>query len=543
MKNIKVLDCTLRDGGRIINCSFPDDHIKDISQRLTDSKVDIIELGFLRDKIAYKGNSTFFTDVDQMRPFVNKNQSNTMYVAFIDYGMFDFSTLKPYDGTSIDGIRVGFVRKNLQNNYSDVVKCLKDVKEKGYKLFVQGVNSLGYSDKELLGIVDLINEVSPYSFGIVDTYGAMYMDDVQRIYNLIDHNMNKDICIDFHSHNNFQLSFSFAQEVIKLSSGTRNIIIDATLNGMGKCAGNLNTELIVDFLVRKMYYDYDFDNILDIIDDYMYSIKKENEWGYSIPSVMAGIYKSHPNNIIYLTEKFRLSTKDIKYIVSMIDPEKRQRYDYDNIQRLYVEYNHTKVDDRKTLSLLQKIFNGENILLLLPGKSILDYKDKISNIITQEKPIVISVNFIFNKGDVENCFAFFGSEKRYKKFASERKNTKTIVVSNIESDCSDDFVVNYESLISRENDDFDNTMIMLLNLLKKLNINKIQIAGFDGFSSDSSNYYEENKFGEERFVKRYEQMNRNMKNMLGIYASGLQDNSSIQFITPSIYEDIFKKRK
>lgn len=72
------------------------------------------------------------------------------------------------------------------------------------------------------------------------------------------------ICINFHSHNNYQLSFAFAQEVIKLSgTSNRQIIIDGTLGGIGKVAGNLNTELIVDYLVRKKYYDYEFEDILD----------------------------------------------------------------------------------------------------------------------------------------------------------------------------------------------------------------------------------------------------------------------------------------
>ena len=80
MKNIRVLDCTLRDGGRIIDCAFDDQETKEISNRLADSKIDIIEVGFLRDwrKVNYKGNSTFFTDVDQIRPFVNKNKRNTI---------------------------------------------------------------------------------------------------------------------------------------------------------------------------------------------------------------------------------------------------------------------------------------------------------------------------------------------------------------------------------------------------------------------------------------------------------------------------------
>ena len=376
MKNVKILDCTLRDGGRIINCAFPNSQIKDIAYRLADANIDIIEVGFLRDakSVNYQGNSTFFTDVDQIRPFVNRKK-DTMYVAFIDYGMFDFSTLKPYDGTSIDGLRIGFTRKNFENDHEEILECLAEVKQKGYKLFVQGVNSLGYTDRELLGIVDIVNQIQPEGFGIVDTYGAMYMDDVDRLYTIVDHNLDENIAIDFHSHNNYQLSFAFAQEIIRLSNGKREVIIDGTLNGMGKCAGNLNTELLVDYLVRKRNYDYDFDAILDIIDDHIYNYHLQHQWGYSIPALMGGIYRSHPNNIIYLTEKFRLATKDIKYIISMIDPDKRMRYDYDNIQRLYQEYNHVKVDDKENLALLERILKGKKILLLMPGQSISQYKD------------------------------------------------------------------------------------------------------------------------------------------------------------------------
>ena len=114
MKNIKILDCTLRDGGRIINCAFPDADIKDISYRLAASNIDIIEVGFLRDaqNTEYKGDSTFFTDVDQIRPFVDRSK-NSKYVAFIDFELYDWDSLKPFDGISIDGVRVGWTKKSF----------------------------------------------------------------------------------------------------------------------------------------------------------------------------------------------------------------------------------------------------------------------------------------------------------------------------------------------------------------------------------------------------------------------------------------------
>lgn len=541
MKNVKILDCTLRDGGRIINCAFPNSQIKDIAYRLADANIDIIEVGFLRDakSVNYQGNSTFFTDVDQIRPFVNRKK-DTMYVAFIDYGMFDFSTLKPYDGTSIDGLRIGFTRKNFENDHEEILECLAEVKQKGYKLFVQGVNSLGYTDRELLGIVDIVNQIQPEGFGIVDTYGAMYMDDVDRLYTIVDHNLDENIAIDFHSHNNYQLSFAFAQEIIRLSNGKREVIIDGTLNGMGKCAGNLNTELLVDYLVRKRNYDYDFDAILDIIDDHIYNYHLQHQWGYSIPALMGGIYRSHPNNIIYLTEKFRLATKDIKYIISMIDPDKRMRYDYDNIQRLYQEYNHVKVDDKEALALLEKTLRGKKILLLMPGQSISQYKDEILKKIEAENLFVITVNFRDETFDKYSELAFWGSQKRYEHYTDLRKKVTSLITSNIESDKEDDIIVNYDSFVDRTQEYSDNASLMLMRILQRVGVVSYYVAGFDGFVVNGS-YYNKTDFSEERFRSQYEAINKGVAHQLSMFAESLNHPEDIQIITPSIYSHIFKR--
>ena len=541
MKNVKILDCTLRDGGRIINCAFPNSQIKDIAYRLADANIDIIEVGFLRDakSVNYQGNSTFFTDVDQIRPFVNRKK-DTMYVAFIDYGMFDFSTLKPYDGTSIDGLRIGFTRKNFENDHEEILECLAEVKQKGYKLFVQGVNSLGYTDRELLGIVDIVNQIQPEGFGIVDTYGAMYMDDVDRLYTIVDHNLDENIAIDFHSHNNYQLSFAFAQEIIRLSNGKREVIIDGTLNGMGKCAGNLNTELLVDYLVRKRNYDYDFDAILDIIDDHIYNYHLQHQWGYSIPALMGGIYRSHPNNTIYLTEKFRLATKDIKYIISMIDPDKRMRYDYDNIQRLYQEYNHVKVDDKENLALLERILKGKKILLLMPGQSISQYKDEILKKIEAENLFVITVNFRDETFDKYSELAFWGSQKRYEHYTDLRKEVTSLITSNIESDMEDDIIVNYDSFVDRTQEYSDNASLMLMRILQRVGVVSYYVAGFDGFTVNGS-YYNKTDFSEERFRSQYESINKGVAHQLSMFADSLKHPEDIQFVTPSIYSNIFKR--
>ena len=538
MKNVRVLDCTLRDGGRIIDCAFPDQEVKEISCRLANAKIDVIEIGFLRDwrKIEYKGNSTFFTDVEQMRPFVNRSKKNTLYTAFIDFGMCDIDGLKPFDGTSIDAIRFGFTKKNYEEQKEEVLRWVGVIKEKGYKLFIQGVNSLNYSDRELLEIVDMVNGVHPYSFGIVDTYGAMYMDDVDRLYGLIDHNMDSDICINFHSHNNYQLSFAFAQEVIKLSgTSNRQIIIDGTLGGMGKVAGNLNTELIVDYLVRKKHYDYEFEDILDMIDDYIYKYSLNHKWGYSTAAMLAGVYKSHPNNIIYLTKKFRLETKDIGKILSMIEPEIRQRYDYDNIQKLYTEYVADKVDDYKAIQKLKKLIEGKEVLVLVPGNTLNTYREQIDAYIAGKSPVVISVNFV---ADQSEAWAFFGNSKRYSRLKEKRAGHNVIISSNVGSDSELDVVVNYHSLINRGYKYFENSTIMLLNLLKRINPGKIILAGFDGFEKGTEKNYSDSTFQNERHITEFHVLNEEITKMFGEIVETMYPDCEFELITPSKFKAV-----
>ena len=477
MRNVRVLDCTLRDGGRIIDCAFANQEIKNIVSRLSNAKIDIVEVGFIRDrrKLCYTGNSTFFTDIDQIVPFLDKSNKNTMYTVFIDYGMCDIESLKYNEGTSIDGIRLGFTKKNFDEEKEKLIEWSKIIKERGYKLFIQGVNSLSYTDVELLQVIEMINDIHPYSYGIVDTYGAMYIEDVDRLYRLIDNNLLSDVSINFHSHNNYQLSFAFAQELIRLSAiNNRKIIIDGTLSGIGKVAGNLCTELIVDYMIRKLHYDYDLDKLLDCIDDFIEKYSRDYKWGYSVPALMAGIYKSHPNNIIYLTNKFRLTTKDIGKLLSMIEPGLRTRYDYDNIEKLYIEYSSQNIDDKEALKKLNELSCEKDVLILVPGDTLNVYKSKIDAFINANNNhlLIITVNF---DCEYNNGISFYGNIKRYEN--NHNLDNPCIVSSNITAK-GKDYTINYHNLINREYKLFDNSTVMLMNLIRKLCFNLLGLMDF-----------------------------------------------------------------
>ncbi|MCM1174208.1 MAG: aldolase catalytic domain-containing protein [Blautia sp.] len=535
MWNVQLLDCTLRDGGRIIDCKFDDTVIMHMVKDLTLANIDIVEMGFLRDDriVEYKGNSTFFTEISQITPFLPRDCKNTIYTAFIDYDMYDFSKLDKRSNDSITGIRVGFTKKQFIEEKERIEQVLYQVKEKGYTLFVQGVNSLAYTDRELLDLIDMMNEVGPYSFGIVDTYGAMYLDDIVHFYHLIDYNLDSNICVDIHSHNNFQSSFAFAQEVIRLANGKRKIILDATLNGMGKCAGNLNTELIADYLVRKRNGDYDIDRILDAIDTYLVPIKNDYEWGYSIPAFMAGIYKSHPNNVIYLTKKYRLNSRDIKYILSGIEENVRQRYDYDNIQQVYRTYNENLIDDKAKVKELYEKLHGKSVLVLVPGKSVHDYYSQIEEYIQKNNPIVISINFIPSK--LKGDYFFCANTIHWQKVCDEIDHKHCIITSNIHESVQNTLLVDYSSLIEEDSKLYDNSTIMLLNLLKKVKVSKVAIAGFDGLKENGENYINL-LFSNRSREMSVTETNKEIRKLFEQYKAKVDGKIVIEMLTPSIYE-------
>lgn len=531
MNNVKILDCTLRDGGRIIDCKFPDQQTRRIVHYLQQAKIDIIEVGFLRDwrRVDYQGNSTFFTSTKQIAPLLPKDRE-ALYAAFIDFGMFDFDSLNEYDGTSIDTIRFGFTKKDYDNSYDEVVACAKKIKEKGYKLFLQGVNSLNYTDLEFLHLIEFVNELEPYAFGIVDTYGAMYIDDVRRIYGLIDHNLKPEIAIDFHSHNNYQLSFSFAQEIITMSNGVRNVIIDGTLRGMGKGAGNTNTELLVDYLARKKGYPYDLEKILEIIDLEIYDIYERYPWGYSPASFMGGVYRSHPNNIIYLLNKYAFTTNDIKSILAMLSDTERQRYPYALIDKLCDQYCFKDYDDSGGMAEIARMIKDREILVLAPGRTLLSERDKIDAYVAEKDAFIISVNFI---SDWPGAIAFFGNKKRYYSFCYEDVGT-VIVTSDIASGGKSEIVVSAKRLCRADDGTRTSSMYMLLKLLCEAGAKSIAIAGMDGFSDTPEDNYFDKSLAVKRTQEEVRELNACRQRELKQISKKAHGSCTFRIITTSV---------
>lgn len=214
--------------------------------------------------------------------------------------------------------------------------------------------------------MEKINELNPYAFYIVDTLGSMYRNEVSHRFYLIDENMRQEIHLGFHGHNNLQLAFSNAQVLGKIQT-KRTLILDASVYGMGRGAGNLPTELITQYINKNIASRYDVTMVMDIYDEYIAAIRKEYEWGYTVPYHIAASNVCHPNYAAYLINKQTLTMKDIEKIIQSIPEKFKILFDRKLIEQLYTQFQSRKIDDSKAVYEIAELIQGKKILLLAPG--------------------------------------------------------------------------------------------------------------------------------------------------------------------------------
>ena len=532
MKHVKLLDCTLRDGAYLVDKKFGEHNIHGIISGLVKAKIDIIEIGFMQDLETGVGK-TVYRNSKEAKKYVPKDKNGCLFTVLSDYSRYTIDSLDECDPDSIDAIRECFKK---DERYKAIEVC-KKIKEKGYKVFVQPVDILGYTDEELLELISLVNEFEPYSFSIVDTFGSMYQEDLHRIFEIVNHNLVSTCKIGFHSHNNMQLSNALSQEFTRMTFGKRDVVIDGTICGMGRGAGNTPTELIAEYLNDKWEYNYDMDALLDLIDDYMDNIKTKCKWGYSTEYFLAGVYGTHVDNIQYLSKKSSIRSKSMRYILNQIDSKYRKKYVQDILEKTYVDYIKSDIDDEDSINDLKEKLESKDILIVAPGSSIKKESIKISNYINDKKPIVISVGFIPDDIDVD--YVYMSNTRRYSYWKNQEnyQNKNKIITSNIKHERkNNEYIVSFSKLIKCGWKHLDNSTILLLRLLDNLNIASITLAGFDGYDYIGDNYASE-KLELLKVKEDFKEINEDTAKMLRDYIETRKNNIPLKFITTSRFEE------
>jgi 4-hydroxy 2-oxovalerate aldolase len=525
MREIKLLDCTLRDGGYVNDWKFGHNNIVSIFERLVDSNVDVIEIGFLDERRPFDFDRSIMPDTDSVgKIYGTLDRKQADIVGMIDYGTCSIENIKPCCESYLDGIRVIF-KKHIMHEAMDFCR---QVKELGYKVYSQLVSITSYNDNELMELIDLVNDVKPYAVSMVDTYGLLHPEDMLHYYRLLDKYVDNQVKIGFHAHNNFQLGYANALAFIGEET-QRDIVVDGTLYGMGKSAGNAPLELLAMRLNDKFNKHYRIDSMLEGIEESVMSFYEQSPWGYKMFFYLCAKNKCHPNYVTYFMDKHNLSISKIDDLLKLIEPEeKKLLYDKLVAERIYNKYLNTKGLDEEDKIKFAKEIGNKPLLLIGPGKNIELQREKVGGYIKEYNPYIVSVNYIPKEIKVD-C-VFVTNSKRYHNLTLSTE--KILSTSNVE--CRNghfDFTVNREPLLERNEKIMDNSFLMLIKLLDIIGTHKITCAGFDGYSEKEDNYFDPTM--EYYFVKNEaKHLNSHMKD--AIYE--FRRTMDIQFLTYSAYD-------
>lgn len=526
MNSIKVLDVTLRDGGCVNNFNFGTDYIEKILSSLEQSGVDIIELGYIDEQNGTARGRTQYCNEEVIREQVLKHKKpGTQYVSMIDYGKFDIDSLKTRSEEGMDGIRLAF-HKDAR---FDLVETGRKIIGKGYRFFVQPMITMRYSDKELLELIGTVNEYLPDAAGfyIVDSFGEMRTNDVIRVFNLVDHNLLPSMTLGFHSHNNLQLSYANAMTILQFPTN-RDLILDTSLMGMGKGAGNLNTELLLEHLNLFHQKKYNVAPLLAVIDQVINQIHKEYYWGYAVEYYLSSIYHCTPSYAGHFYNKHMLPVDRVAELLALIKDEKKISFDKEYAEQIYRQYNACKTfEDDRTVEKLKDKISDRTVLLIAPGKSILEAAPLIQRMAGRDDVISISLNHFYFETD----FVLTTRAEAYEHALDSHINI--IVPSNIAvTESTLAYILDYKKWIVVEDGTYDSSGVMILNLLEAVGAKHVILAGFDGFSANiNDNYFD-------KALRRpvTEEQSKRRNDFFLEFINKKCKSFKVDFLTASIYE-------
>ena len=534
MFDVKLLDCTLRDGGYVNDWHFGHDNMVSVFERLVEAGVEYIEVGFLDERRPFDMDRSIMPDTDSVEKIYGKlDRKQATVVGMIDYGTCSLANIKPASESFLDGIRVIF-KKHLRE---EAMKFCAELKALGYKVFAQLVSATSYDDEEMLDLVRLANEVKPYAVSIVDTYGLMHQDNLLHYFDLLNDNLDTSISLGYHAHNNFQMAYANCIAMMNKAVEAdiqRPMLVDGTIYGMGKSAGNAPLELLVMYMNQRMGGHYQLSQILEAIDGNVMQFYQTPTWGYNMFYFLAASNDCHPNYVSYLMDKQTLSVKSINDLLGRLEGEKKLGFDKKYIEKLYVAYQKKEVNDKADRARLGEALAGKKILLVGPGSTMKTQKAEIAEFVEKEKPVIISINHI--PRNLTPDHVFLSNAKRYVQLATRLTQDKysIIATSNVTATNPEEFsfVLNVSNLLDTEAEIVDHSLVMLLRALIDLGVTEVTLAGFDGYSARRANYFDSEM--EYSFIKKkVAYLNAYMMDFL----ASVKETLTVNFLTSTVYEE------
>ncbi len=286
-EDIKVFDCTIRDGGLVNNFKFTDEFVKAHYNTCVEAGVDYMEIG-KNNSPTIMSEEEFgawnFCKEEDIRRIVGDNNTNMKIAVMSDIGRTVKEELLPKSESVVDMIRIA----TYIHQIPAAIELIEEAHSKGYETTVNIMAISKSFDDELDEVLDAVSKSSVDVIYIADSFGSFYPEQINKLtekYLKVAKSVGKKVGI--HTHNNIQMAY--ANTIESMMYGTS--FLDVTISGLGRGAGNCPMELLIGFLKNPKYK---LMPVLKFIEEYIVPLEKELDWGYSIPYMLTGQLNEHP---------------------------------------------------------------------------------------------------------------------------------------------------------------------------------------------------------------------------------------------------------
>jgi len=566
--NVEILDCTIRDGGYLNDWHFDLKLVRELYRAHSRSGVDFVEIGF-RSTDKYFDPKQYgpwrFTS-DQLVSEVVKGISGPAVSLMVDFGKVAIGDIPDRKNSIVSMYRVA-VHKNKALSAVELCNAIAD---KGYIASIQLMGIVNYTEDDFSQILGSLKDSKIDYVYFADSYGSLLPSDIKGILDRLSVTGKK---IGFHAHNNLQLGFANTLEAIK--SGVD--IVDGTVYGMGRGAGNLPIEILLSYLEKTSAKNsYNTLSVLDIIDRYMLDLHKDLKWGYDLSYMLSGMFEVHPyysktmvDYRVYSVEDILRTLETVKgmkpvgFKKSILDSiiqsgfvgipisQKDSKSDFDSIPM-------QDLSEFGRVAYLAR-HSDRDFLVLANGPTLKEEKGQIDKFVKKYNPIVIGANYL-GELFVPHYHAF-GNKKRFMNYIDSVDAGSNILISNI---FSDEFVKKYIDRkyefiqhLPQLSSDFNISNGVIMTNCRTISIlsvavaivmgaERVFIAGMDGykqvdsFMKNSVHFYKESDETEdfEILMEKHNWNERLLKQIDNYLISNNKDGLCI--LTPTSHKAFYK---
>ncbi|MFA5099326.1 MAG: hypothetical protein WC547_00390 [Candidatus Omnitrophota bacterium] len=567
--DIRVLDCTIRDGGYINNWKFDKRLVRETYRALSKSGVDFIEIG-------YRGTSKHFDQdqygiwrftPDRLIREVISNIDGAKLALMVDYGKIDAEDLCEAGDSAVGLIRIAVHKDCLKG----AMALAGQIKKKGYEVSLNAIDYNNYTKKEQAELISMLRGTPLDYFYFVDSYGSLFPHQVESILEPV--LGIRGLKIGFHPHNSLQMAFANTLEAVRCGVH----MIDSTIYGMGRAAGNLPTEIIIAFLEKEKRDRYNSIPLLNIIDRYFAGLYKDNRWGYQLPYMLSGMFKCHPSYAKALVDSHEYTIEDIWKAMDYINAKKVVGYSKDVLDELIHEgimrgadgrhagiTSGTDKSSRRSFAKAVKRIpyagrhKGRDVLILANGPSLNEYKDKIGLFIKKSDPIILGANYM---GDLFiPHYHSFANKRRFSSYIDTvDPRSKLLIGPSISEELIREYTDrDYERLhyVDALNPEFDiredglittncrTVAVLLMGIAIVMGAKKIFAVGMDGYVQNKAHH--EMHFYNETDEKENREMILEMQRWCQHFLEQIDSyliargKEGIHILTPTHYRAFYK---